>query len=87
MILIHVQLFVIIIGKMQPKPDDSCMNYQCKKIYLLYDLVHLIKNTKNKLLSCKRFIIPSFTFDGFRNFIDLQSDGILYKIFHNTMRH
>ena len=65
--------------------DNLCVNYQCKKLYFVYDSVHLIKNIRNNLLSCKRFMFPSFTFHGFRDIIDLQSGGLSWKIFYNYL--
>ena len=60
------------------------MNYQCKKIYLLYDLVHFIKNISSNLVACKMFIFPSFTSYGFRDIIDLQSGEMSGKILHHV---
>ena len=64
--------------------DNLCVNYQCKKLYLFYDSVHLIKNIGNNLLSCKRFIFLSFTLHRFRD-IDLQSGELSWKMFYNYL--
>ena len=34
------------------------------KVYLFYDSVHLLKNIRNNLLNAKRFLFPSFLFQG-----------------------
>ena len=33
------------------------------KIYLFYDSVHIVKNIRNNLLHCKKFVFPSFTYN------------------------
>ena len=33
------------------------------KIYLFYDSVHIVKNIRNNLLQCKKFVFPSFTYN------------------------
>ena len=65
-------------------PGDLYINYQCKKIYLLYDSVHFIKNIWSNLVTCKMFIFPSFTSYGFRDIIDLQSGEMSGKILHHV---
>ena len=60
------------------------MTYRCKKTYFFHDTVNLIKNIRNNLLSCKRFIFPSFTFHGSIDIIYLQSGEISWKIFLNV---
>ena len=35
------------------------------KTYLFYDMVHIIKNVRNNLLSSKKFVFPDFKFDKF----------------------
>ena len=45
-----------------------------------------IKNIRNNLLSCKRFIFQSFTFHKFRDIIDPQSSEIFWKIFYNLFK-
>ena len=43
------------------------------KVYLFYDSVHLLKNIRNNLLNAKRFLFPSFLFQGFSE--DIQFNG------------
>ena len=54
------------------------------KIYLFFDNVHLIKNVRNNLLNCHKFVFPSFSFQiknkvvassdaGFISWSDMQS--------------
>ena len=55
------------------------------KIYTSFlCIVHLIKDFRNNLLICKRFIFPSFSFHRFRDIIDLQFGDISWKILHNV---
>ena len=39
----NVSTFKKLLERRNQNPDDLCMNYQCKKIYLFYDSVHLFK--------------------------------------------
>ena len=55
-----------------------------ERYIFFYDSVHLFKNIKNNLFSCKRFVFPLFTFHGLRDIIDLQFGEISWKIFHNV---
>ena len=50
-----------------------------KKIYLMYDAVHLIKNIRNNLLNNKRFIFPSFHFDKFHDEIKVTAGEVRWK--------
>jgi hypothetical protein len=50
-----------------------------KKIYLMYDAVHLIKNVRNNLLNYKRFIFPSFHFDKFQHEINVTAGEVRWK--------
>ena len=44
------------------------------KIYLFFDNVHLIKNVRNNLLNCHKFVFPSFSFQ-IKNKIVASSDA------------
>ena len=52
--------------------------------YLFFDAVHLLKNIRNNLLNYRRFIFPSFTFDGFFDKIDLPAGEISWKLLHDV---
>ena len=53
------------------------------KIYLLFDTVHLLKNIRNNLLNCKRFVFPSFDFDGFLDQLHVESGEVDWRLFYN----
>ena len=65
-------------------PDSTYMMFESKKIYLLYDTVHLIKTIRNNLLNYKRFIFPSFRFDGFEDVIEVASGEMSWKTLHDV---
>ena len=50
-----------------------------KKIYLMFDSVHLIKNIRNNLLNNKRFIFPAFNFGKFEDEITVKAGEIRWK--------
>ena len=59
------------------------MYFEGRKIYLMYDSVHIIKNVRNNLLNDKRFIFPPFEFFGFRNEIKITGEiswSLLHKV-------
>ena len=55
-----------------------------KKIYLFHDTVHLMKSVRNNLLNYKRFIFPSFKFDGLLDPIEVPGGAIHWKTFHDV---
>ena len=60
------------------------MEYNSRKIYLFYDIVHLVKNIRNNLLNRKRFIFPRFSFHGFKDNIIVSGGEISWKLFHDV---
>ena len=52
------------------------------KTYIFYDMVHIVKNIRNNLLSAKKFVFPEFTFDKFRDKIHVPNGYITWSIFH-----
>ena len=60
------------------------MLQKSRKIYLCYDAVHVIKNARNNLLKCKRFIFPPFGFSGFKDPINAPGGEIAWKTFHDV---
>ena len=65
-------------------PDSTYMMFESKKIYLLYDTVHLIKTIRNNLLNYKRFIFPPFRFDGFEDVIEVAGGEMSWKTLHDV---
>ena len=62
-------------------PDKFFIWYELRKMYLFYDAVHLVKNIRNNLLDYKRFIFPSFKFDGFKNPVNVAGGEMKRKFF------
>ena len=63
-------------------PDSLYITFEGKRIYLFHDSVHLIKCIRNNLLNRKRFLFPAFSFEGFKDRINLQGGEITW----NTLR-
>ena len=63
-------------------PDDLFLKLNGKKIYLFFDTVHIIKNIRNNLLNRKRFLFPSFHFDGFSDDVSVVGGEISWHLFH-----
>ena len=62
-------------------PDELYMLHKSRKIYLCYDAVYLIKNVRNNLLKCKRFLFPPFGFPGFKDPINVPGGKLHGKPF------
>ena len=65
-------------------PDKLFIWYELRKIYLFNNAAHLVKNIRNNLSNYKRFIFPSFKFDGFKDHIKVQDEEIKWKFFHDV---
>ena len=50
-----------------------------RRIYLMFDAVHLIKNARNYLPKYKQFIFPEFKFDKFRDDINVPAGELRWK--------
>ena len=46
------------------------------KTYLFYDMVHVIKNVRNNLLSSKKLVFPEFSFDKFHDPVNVHHGEI-----------
>ena len=55
---------------------------ESKTIYLFFDSVHLLKNIRNNLLNCKRFIFPPFSFNEFYDNINVPGGKVSWKLSH-----
>ena len=65
----NVNAYSLLLKESGQPSDSTFMMFGSKKIYLLYDTVHLIKSIRNNLLNYKRFFFPSFRFDGFEDLV------------------
>ena len=51
---------------------------------MLHDTLHPIKNVRNNLLKCKRFIFPAFEYDGFEDPVSLKGVQFSWELFHDV---
>jgi len=65
-------------------PEQSYIWLNGKKIYLLYDSVHLIKNVRNNLLDRKRFIFPKFSSSQLLDEVKVEAGEIRWRLFHEV---
>ena len=82
----NVSSFKKLLEDVNQNPDELYMLHKSRKIYLCYDAVHLIKNVRNNLLKCKRFIFPQFEFSGFKDPINVPGGDIASKTFHDVFQ-
>ena len=80
----NVSAYDMLLRESGQELNSSFMIYESRKIYLLYDPVHLMKNLQNNLLNYKRFIFPPFQFDEFDDKIDVQAGEMSWKTLHDT---
>ena len=68
--------------------DELHILHKSRKIYLCYDAVHFIKNVRNNLLKCERFIFPPFEFSEFKDPVNVPGGETAWKTFHDIFeRH
>ena len=65
--------------------DNLFIERDYQKIYLLHDVVNLVKNVRNNLLNYKRFILPAFEYDGFKDTI-LLGGQTSWKLYHDVLK-
>ena len=54
------------------------------KTYLLFDIVHLVKNIRNNFFSRKKFVFPEFSFDEFGDLIEMV--GNFYDVYEKDSK-
>ena len=54
------------------------------KTFLILDMIHLTKNTRNSPQNKKKFMFPPFQFDLFCDAVDTPERFILWCIFHEA---
>ena len=82
---INVLAYKLLLEESGQSADDLFIEYDHQKIYLLHDVVHLIKNVRNNLLNYKRFIFPAFEYNGFKD--SISGGEISWKLFHNVFEN
>ena len=65
--------------------EELFISFELRKIYLLYDTLHLVNNIQKNLLNYKRFISPLFKFDGFKDPINVAGGEIKFMTFTRKM--
>ena len=79
-----VSSFKKLLEHVNQNPDELYMLHKSRKTYLCCGTAHLIKNFRNNLLKCKRFLFPPFEFSGFKDPINVPGAEIAWKIFHDV---
>ena len=64
--------------------DDLFITLNDQKIYLFFDIVHLIKNVRNNLLNKKRFLFPDFIYNGFYDPVSVKGGEISWGLLHRV---
>ena len=59
------------------------INFQLQKVYLFYEIFHLIKNVRNNLLSKKRLVFLQFSFLEFNDVI-VNPGEMSWKLLHDV---
>ena len=80
----NVIAYKLLLEESGQSADDLFIEYDHQKIYLLHDVIHLIKNVRNNLLNYERFIFPAFEYNGFKDSISFEGGEISWKLFHNV---
>lgn len=52
------------------------------KTFLFFDIIHLVKNIRNNLLNRQKFVFPAFSFNMFRDTIEIPAGYISWKLFY-----
>ena len=60
------------------------MLHESRKVYFSFDTIHLFKIVQNNLLNHKRYLFPSFTFNGFKDSINATARELKWKMLHNV---
>ena len=80
----NVLAFKLLREKYGTKDDTLSFTFNGRKVYNLFDSVHLIKNIRNNLLSAKRFIFPSFEFDDFFDKVSVPAGEVSWRLLHKV---
>ena len=59
---------------------------ESRKVHLSFDTIHLIKNVQNNILNHKRFLFPSFTFNRFKDSINVTGRELKWKMLHDVFK-
>ena len=80
----NVLAFKLLREKYGTPTDNLSFVFNGRKIYNLFDSVHLMKNIRNNLVSTKRFIFPSFEFKGFYDQISVPAGDVSWRLLHKV---
>ena len=80
----NVSAFQMLLRDSNQDKDSLFMMHGTNKIYLFHDTVHLLKSVRNNLVNCKRFLFPSFKFEGFLDKIEVPGGAVHWKTFHDV---
>ena len=81
---VNVNAFSVLKKEYASNPSALFIMYPSveKRIYVLYDSVHLLKNIRNNLLNAKRFIFPEFMYSSETFSIHVPSGEISWSLLH-----
>ena len=80
----NVSAFKKLLAIYGPSDDDLDIEYNNQKVYLFFDLVHLMKNIRNNLLNRKRFHFPSFSFSEFYDEVKVSGGEVTWHVLHQV---
>ena len=80
----NVSTFTKLIMQFGEDNGSLFINLQSQKVYLFYDIVHLIKIVRNNLLRKKRLVFPQFSFFEFNDGATVNPGEISWKLFHHV---
>ena len=80
----NVLAFKLLREKYGTTGDDLSFVFNGRKVYTMFDSVHLVKNIRNNLLSAKRFIFPEFEFDGFYDKVSVPAGDLSWHLLHKV---
>ena len=83
----NVSTFKKLLESSNQDPASLFLLHETRKIYLCYDTVHLMKNVRNNLLNHKRFLFPSFNFNGFKDTINVTGGELKWKLLHDVFEN
>ena len=57
------------------------------KTYLLFDIVHFLKNIRNNLLNRKKLVFPEISFGKFRDLIEIPNGKLLMMFMKRILNY
>ena len=80
----NVSAFKKLLATYGSSDDDLAIEYNDQKVYLFFDVVHLMKNIRNNLLNRKRFLFPPFSFSEFYDEVKDAGGEVSWHVLHQV---